>query len=100
MTKILSSMLLVFVLGCGAGITEPQPIPDGGQPLECATEGSRCLSDGPQCCATTPNGVAMLCNHGTCERKCSQVGAPCDTVADCCQAPFKAQCLGKACTPV
>lgn len=104
MIKILSSMLVVFALGCGADTTDPNPqSPDGGMilpPLECVVEGSRCHQfNGPQCCATTPNGVAMICNHETCERKCSQFGAPCDTVADCCQSPFKAQCLGHACTP-
>ena len=71
MTKILASMMLVFALGCGAGTPEPdpQPTPDGGilPPLECVVEGSRCHPfDGPQCCATTPAGVAMVCNHGTC----------------------------------
>lgn len=70
MTKILASMMLVFALGCGAGTPDPQPTPDGGTilpPLECVVEGSRCHPfDGPQCCATTPNGVAMICNHGTC----------------------------------
>jgi len=69
MTKILASMM--FALGCGAGTPgpDPQPAPDGGilPPLECVVEGSRCHPfDGPQCCASTPTGVAMICNHGTC----------------------------------
>ena len=71
MTKIFASLLFVFALGCGVGIPEPHPqSPDGGlllPPLECVVEGSHCHPfDGPQCCATTPNGVAMICNHGTC----------------------------------
>ncbi len=111
MTKILASMMFVFSMGCGAGTPEPdpQPAPDGGTilpPLECAVEGSRCHPfDGPQCCATTPTGIAMICNHGTCappqdlKASCSMIGAPCDTVADSCQMPFKAMCVGYACTP-
>jgi len=71
MTKILASLLFAFSIGCGAGTPDPHPqSPDGGlilPPLECVTEGSRCHPfDGPQCCATTPTGVAMICDHGTC----------------------------------
>lgn len=99
MIKIFASMLFAFSIGCATPDPDPQPVPDGGMPLQCVAEGNHCHIDGPQCCATTQTGVAMLCNHGTCGRTCSQFGAPCDTSADCCQTPFKAQCLGRACTP-
>ena len=111
MTKIIASLLFAFSMGCGAGTPEPdpQPTPDGGTilpPLECVVEGSRCHPfDGPQCCATTPAGIAMICNHGTCappqdlKASCSMIGAPCKTVADCCIGPIKAKCLANACSP-
>lgn len=70
MKTITTLIAALLVLGCGQGLPEPQPVPDGGQilpPLECVVEGSRCHPfNGPQCCATTPTGIAMICNHGTC----------------------------------
>jgi hypothetical protein len=92
------TMLILFAIAAGCVPSEPPPTP---KPLDagmCLTEGSLCHG-GNQCCANTPSGVSLECNGVRCARKCSQIGAPCDTVADCCMAPFKTQCLGHACSP-
>ncbi len=94
------TMLILFAIAMGCG-TECPPDPQPVIPFDagmCLTEGSLCHG-GNQCCANTPSGVSLECNGVRCARKCSQIGAPCDTVADCCMAPFKTQCLGHACSP-